>query len=120
MLGRSRPRSPGPPVSRVGGRDLRSGVSRSLRLPWVEALPPGQCPRLACGPAERHASVLHVVTLLACAVTIYLACEWFINAIEWLGVELKVGPLSWPPCSAAPRAATTSRWVLRWAAHWSW
>jgi len=38
--------------------------------------------------------VLHVVTLLACAVTIYLACEWFINAIEWLGVELKVGPLA--------------------------
>jgi hypothetical protein len=33
-------------------------------------------------------------TLLACAVTIYLACEWFINAIEWLGVELKVGPLA--------------------------
>jgi cation:H+ antiporter len=38
--------------------------------------------------------VLHVVTLLACAVTIYFACEWFINAIEWLGVELKVGPLA--------------------------
>ena len=38
--------------------------------------------------------MLHVVTLLACAVTIYLACEWFINAIEWLGVELKVGPLA--------------------------
>jgi cation:H+ antiporter len=38
--------------------------------------------------------VLHVLTLLACAVTIYLACEWFINAIEWLGVELKVGPLA--------------------------
>src|SRR5450759_9337 len=94
MLGRSRPRSPGPHVSRVGGRDLRSDVSRSLRLPWVEALPPGQCPRLACGPGERHTSVLHVVTLLACAVTIYLACEWFINAIEWLGVELKVGPLT--------------------------
>ena len=38
--------------------------------------------------------MLHVLTLLACAVTIYLACEWFINAIEWLGVELKVGPLA--------------------------
>ena len=38
--------------------------------------------------------MLHVVTLLACAVTIYFACEWFINAIEWLGVELKVGPLT--------------------------
>lgn len=38
--------------------------------------------------------MLHVVLLLACAVTIYFACEWFINAIEWLGVELKVGPLA--------------------------
>jgi len=38
--------------------------------------------------------VLHVVLLLACAVTIYFACEWFINAVEWLGVELKVGPLA--------------------------
>jgi cation:H+ antiporter len=38
--------------------------------------------------------VLHVLTLLACAVTIYFACTWFINAVEWLGVELKVGPLA--------------------------
>ena len=38
--------------------------------------------------------MLHVVLLLACAVTIYFACEWFINAVEWLGVELKVGPLA--------------------------
>ena len=38
--------------------------------------------------------MLHVVTLLVCAVTVYLACEWFINAIEWLGVELRVGPLA--------------------------
>jgi cation:H+ antiporter len=36
----------------------------------------------------------HVLLLLACAVTIYFACEWFINAVEWLGVELKVGPLA--------------------------
>jgi len=38
--------------------------------------------------------MLHVLLLLACAVTIYFACEWFINAVEWLGVELKVGPLA--------------------------
>ncbi len=25
---------------------------------------------------------------------IYFACEWFVNAIEWLGVRLKVGPLA--------------------------
>lgn len=35
--------------------------------------------------------MIHVVLLLICAVAIYLACEWFVNAIEWLGVRLKVG-----------------------------
>jgi cation:H+ antiporter len=38
--------------------------------------------------------VLHVVLLLACAVVIYLSCEWFVNAVEWLGVRLRVGPLA--------------------------
>jgi cation:H+ antiporter len=38
--------------------------------------------------------MLHVVILLACAVAIYLSCEWFVNAVEWLGVRLKVGPLA--------------------------
>lgn len=33
----------------------------------------------------------HFVALLACAGVIYLACEWFVNAIEWLGAQLKVG-----------------------------
>jgi cation:H+ antiporter len=38
--------------------------------------------------------VLHVVLLLGCAVAIYLACEWFVNAVEWLGVRLHVGPVA--------------------------
>jgi len=38
--------------------------------------------------------VTHVLLLLACAVVIYLACEWFVNAVEWLGVRLKVGPVA--------------------------
>src|SRR3954462_11376893 len=38
--------------------------------------------------------MLHVVILLACAVAIYLSCEWFVNAVEWLGLRLKVGPLA--------------------------
>jgi cation:H+ antiporter len=32
--------------------------------------------------------------LLVCAVVIYLACEWFVNAVEWLGVRMKVGPIA--------------------------
>jgi cation:H+ antiporter len=35
--------------------------------------------------------MIHVALLLVCAVAIYLSCEWFVNAIEWLGVRLKVG-----------------------------
>jgi cation:H+ antiporter len=35
--------------------------------------------------------VIHVLLLLVCAVAIYISCEWFVNAIEWLGVRLKVG-----------------------------
>lgn len=35
--------------------------------------------------------MLHIVLLIVCAVAIYLSCEWFVNAIEWLGVRLKVG-----------------------------
>ena len=38
--------------------------------------------------------MLHVFLLLGCAVVIYLACEWFVNAVEWLGVALRVGPLA--------------------------
>ena len=38
--------------------------------------------------------MIHVVLLLACAVVIYLACEWFINAVEWLGARLRVGALA--------------------------
>ncbi|MCW2542096.1 MAG: sodium/calcium exchanger rane protein [Frankiales bacterium] len=32
--------------------------------------------------------------LLGCAAVIYLACEWFVNAVEWLGVEFKVGAVA--------------------------
>lgn len=38
--------------------------------------------------------MLHVLLLLGCAVVIYLACEWFVNAIEWLGLQLNVGPMA--------------------------
>ena len=38
--------------------------------------------------------MVHVVLLLACAVAIYVACEWFVNAVEWLGVRLRVGPVA--------------------------
>jgi cation:H+ antiporter len=36
----------------------------------------------------------HVALLLGCAVAIYLACEWFVNAVEWLGARLRIGPIA--------------------------
>lgn len=38
--------------------------------------------------------MLHVLLLLGCAVVIYIACEWFVNAVEWLGVRLRIGRLA--------------------------
>ncbi|MFC4907352.1 sodium:calcium antiporter [Actinomadura gamaensis] len=36
----------------------------------------------------------HFVLLIACAVAIYLSCEWFVNAVEWLGRRLNVGKMA--------------------------
>jgi cation:H+ antiporter len=38
--------------------------------------------------------VLHVFLLIICAGAIYIACEWFVNAVEWLGVRLRVGNMA--------------------------
>lgn len=38
--------------------------------------------------------MIHFVLLLACAVAIYLSCEWFVNAVEWLGERLNVAKLA--------------------------
>lgn len=35
-----------------------------------------------------------IALLLISAVAIYLACEWFVNAIEWFGSHLKMGSLA--------------------------
>lgn len=39
-------------------------------------------------------ALIHVALLLGCAAAIYLACEWFVNAVEWLGIRLKMGTLA--------------------------
>ncbi|QKG18788.1 sodium:calcium antiporter [Actinomadura verrucosospora] len=36
----------------------------------------------------------HFVLLIVCAVVIYLSCEWFVNAVEWLGRRLNVGKMA--------------------------
>ena len=35
-----------------------------------------------------------VLLLIASAVAIYLACEWFVNAVEWLGARMNVGTVA--------------------------
>jgi len=44
--------------------------------------------------AREEDELLHVALLIGAAVAIYLACEWFVNAVEWLGVELEVGRIA--------------------------
>jgi cation:H+ antiporter len=39
-------------------------------------------------------AIIHVALLVGCAIAIYLACEWFVNAIEWLGVRWNMGTLA--------------------------
>ncbi len=36
----------------------------------------------------------HVVLLIACAAVIYLSCDWFVNAVEWLGRRLNLGGMA--------------------------
>lgn len=38
--------------------------------------------------------MIPAILLIVCAAVIYLSCEWFVNAVEWLGQRLKVGPLA--------------------------
>jgi cation:H+ antiporter len=38
--------------------------------------------------------MVHIVLLIACAVAIYLSCEWFVNAVEWLGRRLNIGAMA--------------------------
>lgn len=75
------------------GETFGSNGSDSTSVPRVEGYPEnGSRPSAARG-RTRHL-VIHIVLLLGCAVAIYLACEWFVNAVEWLGARLKVGPLA--------------------------
>jgi cation:H+ antiporter len=39
-------------------------------------------------------TAVHVLLLVGCAAVIYVACEWFVNAVEWLGVELGVATMA--------------------------
>ncbi len=38
--------------------------------------------------------MIHLLLLIASAAAIYVACEWFVNAVEWLGHRLRLGPLA--------------------------
>lgn len=38
--------------------------------------------------------MVHIALLVLCAVAIYLSCEWFVNAVEWLGQRLNVGTIA--------------------------
>ena len=50
--------------------------------------------------------MIHFVWLVLCIVAIYLSCEWFVNAVEWLGERLKIGKMAVGTVLAARFAAT--------------
>ncbi|MFF1462968.1 hypothetical protein [Streptomyces sp. NPDC058330] len=66
-----------------------------------DAWPPRRRGRTPVAAAPVHAvresgavGVIHVVLLVVCAVAIHLSCEWFVNAVEWLGRRLGVGTMT--------------------------
>ncbi|MFI8814568.1 MULTISPECIES: sodium:calcium antiporter [unclassified Streptomyces] len=38
--------------------------------------------------------MIHFVPLVVCAVANYLSCEWFVNAVEWLGRRLNIAKMA--------------------------
>jgi cation:H+ antiporter len=62
--------------------------------------------------------MLHVALLLGCAVAIYFACEWFVNAVEWLGVRLKIGHVAVGTILAAAGTALPESVVTLVAVLW--
>lgn len=52
--------------------------------------------------------MVHVLLVLGCAVVIYAACEWFVNAVEWLGARLQVGSIAVGSILAAGRPVLSS------------
>jgi cation:H+ antiporter len=47
-----------------------------------------------CPNGKGRSLVVHVALLIACAVAIYLSCELFVNAVEWLGQRLNIGAMA--------------------------
>jgi cation:H+ antiporter len=62
--------------------------------------------------------MIHILLLLGCAVSIYFACEWFVNAVEWLGVRMKVGRLAVGTILAAAGTALPESVVTLVAVLW--
>jgi cation:H+ antiporter len=38
--------------------------------------------------------LINIILLLGSALVIYFACEWFVNAVEWLGLRLRLGTVA--------------------------
>ncbi len=69
-----------------------------LARPWGSAFAPGvgreRRPVVSCRPAPKIAVyplALALGLLLSSAVLIYLACEFFVNGVEWVGQKLAIG-----------------------------
>src|ERR1019366_3860429 len=54
-----------------------TSTTDAYRLQWVEGRQ-----TFSRGGEGASVALIHVPLLLGCAVAIYLACEWFVNAVE--------------------------------------
>lgn len=73
------------PPSKAASWHLGAGCGQCW--PWGESEPTGT---LAC----KGIPLVHFVLLLVCPFAIYLSCEWFVNAVEWLGQRLNIGTMA--------------------------
>ena len=70
---------------------------------WFDAARGIVCPRGRAGDAavspgsalRKVGALVPVLVLPVCAMVIYLACEWFVNAVERPGVVVRSGSLNW-------------------------
>jgi hypothetical protein len=76
----------------LGGQTRRRHF---VRVGGFEAVPPPLAPLILLPVREGWTSaMIHFVLLIVCAAAIYLSCEWFVNAVEWLGERLNVGKVA--------------------------
>ena len=74
------------------GIDIRSGQDGGVGVIGPSPVCPPLCIDVPSSPvAASSAMTVSIILLLAAAGAIYVACEFFVNGVEWVGRKLAVG-----------------------------